>query len=72
MPPPSSPCVKNCVMDAPSGLCIGCGRTTEEIAAWPYLGEPERLKIMVGLAARLVEARARWARGGDVAAREER
>jgi uncharacterized protein len=71
MPPPSSPCVKICVMDPLSGLCIGCGRTGEEIAAWPYLGEPERLKIMAGLEARLVAARSRRARGGKVAAPEE-
>jgi uncharacterized protein len=71
MRPPSSPCVKICVMDPLSGLCIGCGRTTEEIAAWPYLGEPDRLQIMAGLEARLVVARSRRARGGKVSARED-
>jgi uncharacterized protein len=59
-------------MDAPSGLCIGCGRTTEEIAAWPYLGEPARRKIMAGLEARLIAARPRPTRADADAADEER
>jgi uncharacterized protein len=56
------------MMDALSGLCVGCGRTTEEIAAWPYLGEPERLKIMAGLEGRLEAARSSAERGDTVAA----
>ena len=30
----SSPCVKICVIDPLSALCIGCGRTGDEIARW--------------------------------------
>jgi len=29
-----SPCVSVCRMDAASGLCAGCWRTLDEIAAW--------------------------------------
>jgi predicted Fe-S protein YdhL (DUF1289 family) len=58
------------VLDPLSGLCIGCGRTREEIAAWSALSEPERLEIMVGLEARLLAARSRRSRGGRVAVRE--
>jgi uncharacterized protein len=58
-------------MDPLSGLCSGCGRTTEEIAAWPYLGEPERRRIMALLEARLETARSRQARSDNVAARED-
>ena len=29
-----SPCNKICTLDAVTGLCIGCGRTTAEIAGW--------------------------------------
>ncbi len=28
------PCVKICTLDARSGLCLGCGRTLDEIARW--------------------------------------
>ena len=50
---PSSPCTKVCVLDGPSGLCVGCGRTGDEIALWGSLAEPRRVAIMAGLAARL-------------------
>jgi uncharacterized protein len=56
MPPaqkPSSPCTKVCVLDAPSGLCVGCGRTRDEIAAWGSMPEAERRTIMAGLEARM-------------------
>ena len=32
-----SPCISVCVMDAASGLCKGCWRTLDEIAAWSTL-----------------------------------
>lgn len=54
---PSSPCTKVCVLDGPSGLCIGCGRTRDEIALWGSLPEPRRLAIMAALPARLRDAR---------------
>ena len=50
---PSSPCTKICVLDAGSGLCAGCGRTRNEIAAWGAMREAERLAIMAGLGKRL-------------------
>ncbi|HET7198852.1 MAG TPA: DUF1289 domain-containing protein [Burkholderiales bacterium] len=70
MPVPSTPCQKICVLDPLSCLCIACGRTAEEIAAWPALSEAERLATMAGLEARLLNARSRKARSGRVAARE--
>ena len=30
----ASPCINVCRMDARSGLCDGCYRTIDEIAAW--------------------------------------
>lgn len=54
---PSSPCTGVCVLDAASGLCRGCGRTRDEIAAWGALPEPMRRAIMAGLEARLRGAR---------------
>jgi predicted Fe-S protein YdhL (DUF1289 family) len=39
-------------MDAGSGLCIGCGRTLDEIAGWADMGAEERRAIMAVLPAR--------------------
>ncbi|WP_457107927.1 DUF1289 domain-containing protein [Methylobacterium sp. P5_C11] len=55
-PKPSSPCTKVCVLDAASGLCCGCGRTRDEIAAWGTLSELQRRAVMAGLEARMREA----------------
>ncbi|MGL4960910.1 MAG: DUF1289 domain-containing protein [Inquilinus sp.] len=34
LPPIVSPCIGVCTLEAGTGLCAGCLRTTEEIAAW--------------------------------------
>ena len=65
----STPCIQVCVIDPISALCIGCGRTIMEIAAWPAMSEAERGAVMDGLAERLARARSRAARGGRVASR---
>ncbi len=52
-PAPSTPCIKVCAVSGQLGLCIGCGRTLAEIAAWGRLSEAERLAIMAQLPARL-------------------
>jgi uncharacterized protein len=49
-----SPCKKICVYQAGSGLCLGCGRTLEEIARWTAFSAEERRQIMTELPARLV------------------
>jgi uncharacterized protein len=51
-PPVATPCVKVCVIDGQSGLCLGCFRTLAEVAAWSRLTGPEREAIMGELAAR--------------------
>jgi len=56
---PTTPCVRICVIDEDSGLCIGCGRNVEEIAMWRDLTEDERLAVMRALPERLDRARAR-------------
>ena len=58
MTPVSTPCVKLCIMDAPSGLCQGCGRRVEEIASWASMSEPERIAVMAELPRRLAASRA--------------
>ena len=50
--PITTPCVKVCVVDGESGLCLGCFRTLKEIAQWSRLDEAERMAITAGLAAR--------------------
>jgi uncharacterized protein len=34
-----SPCISVCTMELSSGLCRGCLRTLDEIAAWSTLGD---------------------------------
>jgi hypothetical protein len=38
------------------GLCLGCGRTLDEIARWTSMSPEERRVIMAGLAVRLRRA----------------
>ena len=52
----STPCIRVCILDPDTGLCEGCGRTREEIAAWYGLSEEERLSIMAGLEERMRRA----------------
>jgi predicted Fe-S protein YdhL (DUF1289 family) len=51
-PPLETPCIDACEMDAGSGLCIGCGRTLDEIAGWAAMSAEERRAIMAVLPAR--------------------
>lgn len=48
-----SPCIKICTLDARNGLCLGCGRTIEEISSWGQINATERARIMGDLPARL-------------------
>lgn len=45
----STPCVGTCRLND-SGVCVGCGRTIEQIAAWREMDEVERQRIMRMLA----------------------
>lgn len=45
----ATPCVKVCVVDGASGLCLGCFRTLPEIAGWSRLSDAERARIMAEL-----------------------
>lgn len=49
----SSPCILVCSIDAKTGFCFGCGRTSAEISHWLTMEEPERLQIMDTLEDRL-------------------
>ena len=40
-----SPCVSVCRMDAGRGLCVGCCRTLDEIAAWSQMDDAARRDV---------------------------
>jgi hypothetical protein len=74
-PGPATPCVKICVVDPLSGLCIGCGRTVAEISLWPEMTDEQRRAVISVLSARTAATRTRTARAGRVgggAGRRER
>jgi predicted Fe-S protein YdhL (DUF1289 family) len=48
----ASPCISVCTMDAVSGLCIGCLRTLDEIAAWSVIDDATRRAIVEALPGR--------------------
>ena len=50
-----TPCVKICTLDARGGLCLGCGRTVDEIARWSAMSAAERARVMAELPARLAK-----------------
>ena len=50
--PVASPCTSVCVIDAPSGYCIGCYRTLDEIAGWIDLTNAARSALLERLAER--------------------
>lgn len=52
-----SPCILVCQLDRASGWCLGCGRTGDEIAAWPRLDEATRERLMAHLPPRLAALR---------------
>ena len=56
--PIQSPCNKICTIDAASRLCVGCGRTLDEIARWTALSDGERARIMAELPRRLQRSQA--------------
>ena len=55
--PIATPCVKVCIVDGESNLCLGCYRTLLEIGGWARLTEPERVEIMAVLAERRTRIR---------------
>ncbi|MCA3700670.1 MAG: DUF1289 domain-containing protein [Brevundimonas sp.] len=48
----ATPCIKVCVVDGASGLCLGCYRTLGEIGGWSGLSDQQRAEIMTELPGR--------------------
>lgn len=53
----ATPCNKVCTIDESSELCIGCGRSRAEIAAWLGYSDAERARLMAELPQRLAALR---------------
>jgi hypothetical protein len=58
-----TPCIKICTLDARSGLCLGCGRTVDEISRWTTMSAAERTRVMTELPARLAASQTERAAG---------
>lgn len=48
----ASPCNNVCRMNPDTGLCEGCLRTLDEIAAWSAMGDAEKRSVLAQLPAR--------------------
>jgi hypothetical protein len=48
---PASPCVRQCCLDE-ADVCLGCGRTLEEIKAWHTADAEARARILADAEAR--------------------
>jgi predicted Fe-S protein YdhL (DUF1289 family) len=55
--PIKTPCIKVCVVDGESGLCLGCYRKLNEVATWSRLSEAERDAILQELPGRRSQIR---------------
>lgn len=45
----ASPCINVCRMSGETGLCEGCFRTVDEIAAWSGAADGERIAILAAV-----------------------
>ena len=50
-----SPCRNVCHMHEPSGHCVGCGRTLDEIALWTVLDDDDKRAVWALLPVRLAQ-----------------
>ena len=55
----ATPCVKVCVVDGATSLCLGCWRTLSEIAGWSALTDAGRAAVMAELPQRRTKATTR-------------
>jgi hypothetical protein len=54
-----TPCIDVCEINPATGLCAGCKRSLDEIAAWASLSSAERRRIMAELGTRDASAKVR-------------
>ena len=48
----ASPCINVCRMNPDTGLCEGCYRTLDEIAAWSAMSPEEKRAVLAKVPAR--------------------
>ncbi|MCE2986694.1 MAG: DUF1289 domain-containing protein, partial [Phenylobacterium sp.] len=48
-----TPCIKICVVDGESGLCMGCYRRLNEVAGWSKMTPEARDAVMAELPSRV-------------------
>jgi uncharacterized protein len=44
-----SPCIDICTTDPESGLCVGCGRTQEEIVKWVAYSNKQKQQVLLNI-----------------------
>jgi len=49
---PASPCISVCAIVPATGLCAGCFRTLDEIAAWSVLDAADKRAVLAALPGR--------------------
>lgn len=54
-----SPCRRLCTLD-PVDVCMGCGRTIEEICGWSTMDDPTRRRVLEQAERRVAPYRARF------------
>ncbi|AZQ67459.1 DUF1289 domain-containing protein [Silicimonas algicola] len=59
-----TPCVNICVIHAETGLCLGCRRSGDEIAAWSSMSDEWRRNVMEELPSRSAHPGRRGGRSG--------
>lgn len=47
-----SPCISICKIDEKTGYCLGCFRTSQEVADWLYLDDERKKAVLEALKAR--------------------
>ncbi|MEP2100909.1 MAG: DUF1289 domain-containing protein [Parasphingorhabdus sp.] len=52
-----SPCTNICVIDRPTGLCVGCGRSLSEIGEWASAIPERKQQILSALPERMLAVR---------------
>ena len=51
----NSPCNGICIMDEDTELCVGCLRTSDEIANWEDYSDEQRAEVMLKIMRREAE-----------------
>ena len=51
----NSPCNGICIMDEDTELCVGCLRTSDEIANWEDYSDEQRAEVMLEITRREAE-----------------